>query len=588
MVARLTVWLVAAVLGQPAAEPPAWLKAVPADVDVAIRIRGLDATRQDLSALLKAMSPTLSATAEPQLTNLLNQAQAMHGEAAVKQPWVGLVRAAPAAAGGGVPFAVMVLDGDYRGVLKGIAGGKEVELKALDGGIDSFASPQGDGVWYAAKGPGFTACGPDRSLIAAIARPGGKTLDQVLTPALAGPFLSGDVGAYVNVAALASRYADVIEQTRQALMTGLDQAGEQQGNPASMKAVKPMYDQLFRSIKDVSALTLNLDFAADRLHLAGVLDAKAGTSIAGAAAAGRSGNSSGLGRFPADAAFYGYFNMDAHDFQKFQGMSLRMINPEGKTSPAYDRAMAQLRDLGRIEVLGDSGFAGGIRAVNVIEVSDPKTYIAATRAMMLAMKSGEGPFGVYKDVQITEGDKTARGFTFDRLTGTIDLDKMAQLGGQNQAGAASMKAMFGGGVMTLWIGTDGKRVIQLTVPTWDDARAQLDTFLDGNGGISSTPGFKTVRSALPEQASMLMLLNGQGMLRMITAVQNNPALKPPDDLPREPALIGLSLTPRAPTAYEFHLVLPSTIGPVFEKGLAPLMQAPAVKPPAVKPPAVKQ
>ena len=47
-------------LGQspaPVAADAGWLKAVPADVDVAVRVRGVDAARADLMAMLKAMSP---------------------------------------------------------------------------------------------------------------------------------------------------------------------------------------------------------------------------------------------------------------------------------------------------------------------------------------------------------------------------------------------------------------------------------------------------------------------------------------------------------------------------------------------------
>jgi hypothetical protein len=37
-------------------------------------------------------------------------------------------------------------------------------------------------------------------------------------------------------------------------------------------------------------------------------------------------------------------------------------------------------------------------------------------------------------------------------------------------------------------------------------------------------------------------------------------------------LFGGSLTPRPPSAYEFHLVVPSQVGPIFEKGFVPLFQ----------------
>ncbi|MEJ7680224.1 MAG: hypothetical protein WKG06_20690 [Segetibacter sp.] len=172
--------------------------------------------------------------------------------------------------------------------------------------------------------------------------------------------------------------------------------------------------------------------------------------------------------------------------------------------------------------------------------------------------------------------ETHRGFTFNHAVAKIDLDKLEKLGGNNPAGATTMKSMFGGDSLSYWLGTDGKRVIQVMTPTWDDAKARIDAFLDGDAGIGTTPSYKAVRSLLPEQVSLLMLVNAQGLVRMFAsqfaATLNQPDLKPPGDLPKEPALLGFSLTPRRPTGYEFHLVLPSRVGSVLEKGLVPLFQ----------------
>ena len=64
-----------------------------------------------------------------------------------------------------------------------------------------------------------------------------------------------------------------------------------------------------------------------------------------------------------------------------------------------------------------------------------------------------------------------------------------------------------------WLGTDGHRVLQVTARTWKDARAQIDSFLKGNAGIGRIAGYKNVRSRLPEQASILALVSGQGLVR---------------------------------------------------------------------------
>ena len=462
-------------------------------------------------------------------------------------------------------------------MLKAVSGGKEVPpLKPQDGGYDAFDSPQGDGTWYAAKGPGFVAFGPDETLVAAVARPGEESLEKALTPALARPFLAGDVGLYVNAAALSTRFADQIDKARQGLMAALDQAGQQMGNAASMDAAKMIYGGLFDRLKEADALTLDVDFAAEGLHLAGALAVKADSDAAKAISASRTGTAADLGKFPADSAFYIYMNMDARSFDRLQGMGMRMLNPGGKATPAIDRAMARFREVGQVESIGASTIAKGMRAVNVMNVADPKEFISAVQDMLLAMKGDEGSPGIYKDVKIDADVETHRGFTFNHAVARVDLDKMAKLGGNTPAGAMTMKSMLDGDSLSYWLGTDGKRVIQVMTPTWEDAEARIDAFLDGDAGIGTTPGYQAVRSLLPEQASLLMLVNAQGMVRMLAsqfaAALNKPDLKPPGDLPEEPALLGFSLTPRRPTGYEFHFVLPSRVGPVFETGLVPLFE----------------
>ncbi len=579
MLVPLSTWFLAVCLGQspaPVATDAGWLKAVPADVDVAVRIRGVDATHADLTAMLKIMSPALAERAEQGLTGPLAQFRQKFGAAAARTPWVGLVRI-PAPGGEEKPhFAILVMNDDYPGVLKSMEDGKDIELKHQEGGYDAFKTPKGEEA-YAVKGTGFVAFGPDQALVAAIARPGEKTLDKVLTPALARQFLTGDVGVYVSAGALAARYSEQIDQARQTFMGALDQAGQQAGNTGPMNAAKEMYGALFDSLKDAEALTIGVDVAGEGLSLGGVLTVKPESALAKAGAQAVSGTAADLAGLAPDASFYVYMNMDASTVDRLQGMSIRMMNPGGKPTPDQTQAQALFGKLGRVETSGSLTFNGGMRNMNVTHVTDPKKYITACQATIQAMKGGEGPSNVYKDVKIESDVENYRGFNFSHIIAKLDFDKLAQLNPNNPAGAAAVKSMLGGETTNSWLGTDGKRVFQVTAPTWNDAKAQIDTFLRQDAGIGTVAGFRSVRSHLPEQANLLALVSAQGVVRIFAAqfaaTLNKPDLKAPGDLPKEPVFFGVSLTPRPPCGYEFHLFVPSQIGPIFEKGLVPLFQS---------------
>jgi hypothetical protein len=564
-----------AALSQSPAEP-AWLQVIPGDAELAVRVRGTEATRDDLVTMLKAMSPSWGKMAEDGLAKPLAEIREKHGEHALTTPFVTLLRLPQPGAAEDVLFAVLVVSDQYQGVLKELSGGKDVELKHQDGGYDAFDGPDGHGTWYAVKRPGIVAFGPDKERIAALAKPDGKSLDKVLSGSAAKPFLSGDLGLYINAAVLSTRYADQIEQGRQALMAFMDQAGQVAGNEASIKAAKEIYGGLFDSLKYADLLTLDLDFAAEGLHLAGILTVKADSDAAKRIATAPTSSASNLANFAAGALAYLYMNLDAKTFDQLQGMSLRMLQAGGKPTPELERAMAQLHGLGRIETIGSVSMAGGMRVLNDIKVPDPKKYIAANQAMLQAMKGGEGQLNFYKDLKIEPDAKTYEDLTFTHIVATLDLDKLAQLSGNNPAGAASIKAMFGGDLLSYWYGTDGKRLLQVITPTWDDAKAQIDAYLKGGAGIGATPGFQAVRSRLPERASLLAMLSAQGLVQMFAAqfaaTFNNPNLKVPGDLPKEPALVGFSLTPQPPAGYEFHLVVPSPVGTVIDKGMVPLFQ----------------
>jgi len=576
MLTSFSVCLLAAILGQ-APTDAAWLKAIPDDVDVAIRSRGLDATRADVVAMLKAMSPTLAETAEPALTNQLAQLETQFGAIAVRSPWVGVVRIVPGAAGGPPPFAILVLQDDYPGILKAVSGGKEPELKHLADGVDSLSAPQGEGLWYATKGAGFTAVGPDQALITAIAKPKGKTLDKILTPTTAKPFLDGDLGLYVNVAALATRYADQIDGARQAMLATLDQAGGQAGNVASIESAKGLYNGLFDSLKYADVLALDLDAAAAGFHLSGVLTAKPGSDAAKAIAASQIGTGSELAQFAADNAYFIYMNMGADTIDRFMTMSLRVTSPAGKPSPELEQARAALREQGRVETVSGIGFDKGMTGVTLSHVADPKKFLEISKSIAQASKGGKDTASPIKEIKIESDVATYRGLTFSHIATTIDFDKLGAQGGANPAGIASIKALYNGGTMNTWYGIDGTRVLQVIAPTWNDAKAQIDTFLDGKASIGASPNFKALRAQLPEKNSLLAIVSIQGLVKMFAsqfaAAANKPDLKPPGDLPKEPALFGFSLAPKPPAAYEFHFILPSQVGPVVEKGLVPLFQA---------------
>src|SRR4029077_20199413 len=87
-----------------------------------------------------------------------------------------------------------------------------------------------------------------------------------------------------------------------------------------------------------------------------------------------------------------------------------------------------------------------------------------------------------------------------------DFDKaLEQFGGVGGGGDEVKKALtklIGEGINT-WFGTDGKQFLTVSAKSWDDAKEQIDAFLDGKETIGSVKAFATSRKQLPGDATML-------------------------------------------------------------------------------------
>jgi hypothetical protein len=576
MIAQVATILLAAALGQGAPDT-GWLKAIPAEADVVVHVRSVDAARDDLVAMIKAMSPTLAQQAAPAIEGLAAQFAQRFGKEGAASEFLAVMRIVPGQDGGRMPFAVLVRGDDHAAILGSVSGGQG-ERKPEADGTESFQGIDG-ATWYGAQGAGFTAFGPDRALIAAIARPGEKTVGAAIGGDAAAKLLAGDLGAYVNVAALATRYADQIDAARGQFLALLD-AGAQQagGNAQAMAAAKELYGKLFDGIKLADALVVNLDFDAAGLDVAGVATVKPGTEAAKRLAAAEApGDFAELAKLPADAGYFFHMDLDAATVTALQKFSMSMAVPAGGSpSPEAQKAADAMKALGRMRTDGSAGFGNGFSTFGVVHVADAQKLVEATLANSRAMKSAmpEG-MNYIKNVEVAEKAQEYRGFTFASSVVTFDLDALAKMSGP--AGNRQMlESMFGGDTIRTWHGTDGKVVLSVVAKSWDAAKAQIDAYLDGKATLGATAAYQAIAAKLPKTAAIVGLVSAQGFVKQLTAqfagMLNNPQLQPPGDLPAEPALMGGSVTPQK-DGYSFRAVVPSPVGPVLEKGLAPVIGA---------------
>lgn len=550
----VSLWMAAVVVGQQAPEA-GWLKSVPADIPVVARIRALEDVKGDLLAMLKAMSPTGADIADGAVEPALQAFTGMYGQEAAKHPFLVMMRLPDPAQPDLSAWAVIVQTGDAAAVIKGLSQQGAEKPKTLDG-HESFTAQDGQ-TWYAAKGTGWVAFGPNEDMIKAIHKPK-SSLATVLPVEVKARFLAGDVGLYLNIAAVQTQYGDVIEQARPAIMAQLEQAPNA-GGAQNIESLKSALNALTEGLKVGDHLALSLDFSAEGLTVSSLATVKAGTPAAKSLAEARTGSGTLLARLPADKMFY-IFGANPHPPEPDQKAGA------AAPSPALKKATAARLDAldGRL-VMGISIFP-----MQVVSLADPQDPGAAVAATLEASKARPATEKVtVKPDAVTQGS-----FHLARVTTAVDPKTLvAQARKAVPNSDEIIKKMFTGNAVTTYTGTDGKLFVEVNAATDDEAKAQVAAIVDSSRGLGHLPAWKALRPKFPERTTWLVLINAQEAVKMFVSgigmATNKPDIKPPADLPKSPALLGFSVV-SSPTGYDLRLIIPSNVGPVFEKGFAPL------------------
>ena len=564
MVAFLAPMLMAASLGQAAPAEAVWLKSIPADVAVVARVKALETGRDDLLKMLEAMSPNAAGIATPQIEQGLTIFSAQYTKQAVQNPFFVIARLPKD--GPLPPWAVLIQASDYLGVVKAVSGKDDVAPKSL-GGYDSFEKADGQ-VWYSAKGNGFVAFGADEDLIKSVAKPG-SSLDEKISAEHKARLLGGDLGIYINAASLQTQYADQIDQAKQAFAGIVDQAGGQIA-PNVSDMMKNFSGGMFDAIKEGDALTLNLDFATEGLNVSSFVTVKPGSNAEKSLKAGSAGPGSFLGKLPIDAASYAYLNLDSKLLAKLQKPALGILGIGGKTSPDLEKALALQAESGTGETYA-AGSVGGVPTSNV-SFTTPKDPAKAVEAVTLTLKAMKGDSGLIKDLALTPNAQTYKGFVLNEAKMTLDLTKLIAPGAPG--GVEALKKLRGGETVTTWYGTDGKTVLSLAAPTFNDVKAVIDSTLAGKNSLGDSANYAALRKAFPADVNAIFVLNAQAMIKQIASQLGSAPraeIKIPADMPKTPAFFGASFL-ASPKGLGLQLVVPSNVGPVIEKGLIPVLQ----------------
>jgi hypothetical protein len=221
--------------------------------------------------------------------------------------------------------------------------------------------------------------------------------------------------------------------------------------------------------------------------------------------------------------------------------------------------------------------------LETIESKDAAKIVAARLGMLKALTK-DGSFGgvpLKAKPEVTEKAETVGPFALHRARFSYDFDKaVADLPEeQREAAKASAKRTIGGDESIVWLGTDGKTVLQLAAREWADAKALAEAYLSKAAPLAKDEAYQFTRKQLPAEATLLVVLDTaqtayslygafQGAAGAVPGFPNAP---PDAKAPAgKPAYIGMALVLR-PGHGGFELFVPAAAVDPVRKLVEPLL-----------------
>jgi hypothetical protein len=365
---------------------------------------------------------------------------------------------------------------------------------------------------------------------------------EALGPELADSFLKADAAALVNMDQINDLYGDQIRAVRGLVDFGLMQA-QQEGLLAGLdqkqiEAAKVLLKGAFQGIEDCRAVVLAAEFKAEGLVVrlqARFAENTPSWRLLGEEPVGRLAE---VGRLPGGLGTYQATRFGPTLADLLRGMALQFSTTDDDRRGA-ELIDQHLQDLAAAGPRGEyaASAAGGV-GVTVTEYADASKAARALSKVYKAVAAGGRVNGVIVKAapRVQDEAETYRKFTFTQVTLRYDLDATVAALPEEVRGQTleSLKRTVSERT-TLWIGTDGKVVVQLIAGGWEAARGMLDSYLDGKPAIGDEAGFKLTRSHLPDEANLLLI--GETAATLTALADSLRAMQETiPDLPRIPTL----------------------------------------------------
>jgi hypothetical protein len=558
------------------------LSLIPPKALATVQVNGIQRVQDRLDKLLKNAAPDRADQASKVVRDAINEALAGRDTRALRPDGRVLISIAdieklPEAATLTFLFPVTSAD-NFR--TKFLTDDERKSLKK-DGDLESVQWEDRKEPFYLVNLKEYVAVTSDKATATQYAKGEIGGVAKQLSADSARTFLDADVGLFLNVREVNARYGDQLKRFKSVADLFLKGDTVQGVSKTQLEQLKGVIEAAFQVVEHGTAAVLAAEFRPEGLALRGLAQFADSTATADALKTYKPVPLAEFGTLPAGQMAYSASVLHGGDPRASALMDAFAVDD---IDPAASETIAglqkELAGYDRGLTLATGKLAGA--TLETIASKDAAKIVAARLGMIKALTK-EGSFaGVPLKAKpgIAENAETVGGFTLHRAQFSFDFEKaVAELPEeQREAAKASARRTMGGDESTVWIGTDGKTVLQLAARTWAEAKPLADAYLSGTTRLGQDDAFVATRKQLPAEATMLVFLDTaqtvnslHGIFQGAVVVPGLPKALPDAKTPGgKPAYIGIALVLK-PGHGGFDVFVPASAADPIRKVVEPLL-----------------
>jgi co-chaperonin GroES (HSP10) len=402
-------------------------------------------------------------------------------------------------------FAVALSVSNFNAFRDAIFVGSEKKSFEKKGKLTSAELETGDKVYFAEYKGFFVVSQAEDAVNKIIA--GGESISAKLGKSQGARLLGNDVAFYLNLDRLSKDYADAIKaakkEAKEAIKNLIEQAPKEQ--KAQLNAGAGLIDPAFQLIEDSKGFVGGIDFRADGIVLSLDDELRAASKSFDILSELKSMPAKAIDKLPVGQMMY-MGSASSGSLLKIAGPALKALL---KDTPEAAKAIDLLVGL----EFGDSASASDIplAGIEIRNTTEGAKHVAAALVgLESSLNVGGGITSPVKGKpKVTKDAQTAAGISFTRVEIEVDFEKIISQEGlpeEMKKGMTDWLKKIMGSKINMWIGSDSKRMIQITASDWEKAETILKEHLEGKTLISQS-AYKSARANLPDDATAMLIID---------------------------------------------------------------------------------